>query len=181
MPHAVTIPDDLFTRLQKHAVPLVDTLASVIERAVAALEAGNEQAGSSRPGLRTFNPAAAPNLAHTTPQKVLLDGTLLPKAETYWNPLMFAVIRAVAGRGVDADGLLRLIGGNALIGIKQDGGYRHLPDLGISVQGRDANAAWRVIYRLASSVGIAVEVEFAWQDTEKAALPNIAGLLVIGR
>lgn len=180
MPHAVTIPDDLFARLQKHAVPLVDTLPTVIERALVALEAGQERVvGEGRHGVRTFNPAAPPNLAHTTPQRIVVEGTVLPKAETYWNPLMFAVIRAAAARGAGRDRLLELIAGNCVAGVKEHHGYKHLADLGVSVQGRDANAAWKVAYRVATGLGLSVSVEFIWQNTEKAAMPNTAGLLSI--
>jgi len=68
---------------------------------------------------------------------------------------------------------------NFVHGKRESGGYKYIPDAGISVQGQDANAAWRQTYRLASSFGISVEVEFAWQDNEKAAMPNTAGHLYI--
>ena len=93
MPHVVTLPDDLFAKLQSHAIPLVDTPITIIERALAALEAGNEAATSVSQGPRSFNPGAAPNLAHTTPRKAVVSGKTLPPSATYWNPIMFAVIR----------------------------------------------------------------------------------------
>ena len=177
MTHTIDLPDELFARLQKHAVPLIDTPLTIIERALVALEAGDEEVASARPksGARSFNPAAAPNLAHTTPQKVVVAGKQLPKGHSYWNPLMYAVILEAAARGVGKDDLLELITINRVNGRKEDQGYRYLDAVGISVQGQDANAAWKQAYRVASSIGIAIEVVFAWQDTEKAAMPNTLG------
>ena len=42
MGYTLEIPDELFSKLQRHAVPLIDTPLSVIERALRALEAGDE-------------------------------------------------------------------------------------------------------------------------------------------
>ena len=177
MPHTITLPDELFARLQNHAIPLVDTPLSIIERAVDALEAGRESPASSdrKGGIRSFTAAAVPNLAHTTPRKIVLAGRTLPKAETYWNPLMYAVILEAAKRGVGSADLQELLTVNTAAGRKEDNGYKYLEPAGISVQGQDANAAWKAAYRVASSIGIAIEVEFAWQDTEKAAMPNTLG------
>jgi hypothetical protein len=176
MPHTITLPDDLFAKLQAHAVPLVDTPLSIIERAIAALEAGDEQTAKGGQGApRSFNPAAAPSLSHTTPHKVMLAGKVLPASSTYWNPIMYAVIEEAAKRGVGKTDLLELITVNCTAGEKTINGYKFLPGAGISVQGQDANAAWRQAYRVASSVGIALEVQFAWQDNEKAAMPNTLG------
>lgn len=175
MPHVITLPDELFAKLQAHAIPLVDTPLTIIERAIAALEAGDEDATSSKHGARSFNPGAAPNLAHTTPRKVAIAGKSLPAAATYWNPIMFAVIREAAARGISTADLMELITVNCVAGEKTDHGYKFIEEAGLSVQGQDANAAWKQAYRVASSVGIGLEIEFAWQDNEKAAMPNTLG------
>lgn len=181
MAHQIQLSEELFTRLQKHAVPFVDTPISVIERALDALEAGDEEKHSSSPsdGTRTFNPAAPPNLAHTTPKQAKLGGKLLQKSETYWNLIMYAVISEAARRGVGTEDLLELITVPAVKGRKESSGYRHLSDAKLSVQGQDANNAWRQTYRVASSVGISLEVVFTWQNTEKAAMPNTVGSFYI--
>lgn len=173
----IELPDDLFARLQRHAVPLVDTPISVIERALVALEAGDESAVDAvRPGSpRTFNPAAPPNLRHTTPREITVGSAALKKGAIYWNALMFAVIAEAASRGIGKEDLLDLLMINCVGAQKEDQGYRYLPSVGISVQGQDANAAWRQTYRIASSIGIRVAVVFAWQDHDKAAFPNSLG------
>lgn len=181
MPVPVELPDEVFSRLQKHAVPLIDTPLTVIVRALDALEAGDEEpAGlSSTDTARAFNPAAAPSLAHTKPLKACVDGEVLSKAETYWNPILFAVINAAAKRGTSADDLLELLTINSVKGEKHVHGYRYLPTAGISVQGQDADSAWKQAHRVASSVGVPVEVTFVWQDNQKAAMPNATGSFTI--
>ena len=174
---SIDLTDELFSRLQKHAVPLVDTPLTVIARALDALEAGDEEPvlNSRSTGNRSFNPAAAPNLAHTTPKRAQVGDVALPKAQTYWNPIMFAVISEAAKKGVSSEDLLDLLTIPSITGKKEDGGYRYIPEAGLSVQGQDANGAWKQTYRIASSVGIHVQVVFVWQDTPKAANPGSSG------
>jgi hypothetical protein len=180
MPIDVTLPDDLVAKLQKHAEPFVDTPLSVIERAVAALDAAGAPAPTvAKPGIAVYNPAAAPNLSYTTPQLARIDGELLPVGKTYWNPIMFAVIEAAVARGVDMLAIHELLSVNFQRGLRSDSGYKYIENADISVQGQDANAAWKQTYRLASILGIEVEVQFVWQNTDKAAMPGTAGSLHI--
>ena len=174
MPHSIILPDDLFAKLQAHAVPLVDTPLTVIERALAALEAGDEDPVQDS-GVRTFNPAAPPSLSHTTPRKAVLAGKRMPANATYWNPIMNAVIQEAAKRGVVRQDLVDLLTVNWVEGEKTDMGYKYIEAAGISVQGQDANAAWRQAHRIAESFGIGISVEFVWQNTDKAAMPNTLG------
>jgi hypothetical protein len=177
MTPSIDLTDDLFTRLQKHAVPLVDTPLTVIARALDALEAGDEEPSSpiQPAGPRSFNPAAAPNLSHTTPRRAEVADKSLSKTETYWNPIMFAVIVEAAKKGTSTEDLLDLLTIPSVKGKKEDSGYRHLPEAGLSVQGQDANSAWKQTYRIASSIGIHVQVVFVWQDNPKAAMPGVTG------
>lgn len=177
MAPSIEITDEIFARLQRHAVPLVDTPLTIISRALDALEAGDEDTISSAAstGPRSFNPAAPPNLSHTTPKRAQVAGNALPKGETYWNPIMFAVITQAAKNGVSAEDLLDLLTIPAVKGKKEGSGYRYLAEAGISVQGQDANSAWKQAYRIASSIGVPVQVVFVWQDTPKAAMPNATG------
>jgi hypothetical protein len=173
----IELNDETFARLQKHAIPLVDTPLTVIARALDALEAGDEDpvAAASSTGPRSFNPAAPPNLSHTTPRRAEVGGQALSKADTNWNGIMSAVITQAAKKGTSAQDLLDLLTIPAVEGEKEGGGYRYLKDARISVQGQDANRAWKQAYRIASSIGVPVQVTFIWQDTPKAAIPNSTG------
>lgn len=181
MPPSIDLNDELFARLQKHAVPLIDTPMTVIARALDALEAGDEDpiAPSHPAGPRSFNPAAAPDLTHTTPKRAEIAQTALSKAEAYWNPIMFAVITEAAKQGASSEDLLDLLTIPAVKGKKEGSGYRFLPEANISVQGQDANSAWKQTYRIASSFGIHVQVVFVWQENPKAAMPGTTGSLFV--
>lgn len=181
MSPSIDLTDELFTRLQKHAVPLVDTPLTVIARALDALEAGDEEPSSpaQTAGPRSFNPAAAPNLSHTTPRRAQVAGRSLAKNDTYWNPILFAVIVEAAKQGTSAEDLLDLLTVPAVKGKKEDSGYRYLAEAGLSVQGQDANSAWKQTYLVASSIGIHVQVVFVWQDNPKAAMPGVTGSLFV--
>ena len=181
MAPSIELNDEIFTRLQKHAVPLVDTPLSVISRALDALEAGDEDTASiGQPsGPRSFNPAAPPNLSHATLRRAEVAGTALGKSDTYWNSIMFAVISEAAKKGSSPEDLIDLLTIPCVKGEKEGGGYRFLPEVGISVQGQDANRAWKQTYRIASSIGISAQVVFVWGDNPKAAMPGTVGAFFI--
>jgi hypothetical protein len=181
VPHVIELPDDLFAMLQRHAVPFIDTPLSVIERAVRALEEGDEEPKRSEAdeSRRTFNPAAPPNLTFTKPRSAIINERQLPYSQAYWNAIMIEVIKEAALRGVSTDELLCLITVNSQAGARHDNGFTFIKEAGLSIQGQDANGAWRQTYVIASSFRIPVDVVFAWQNNPKAAMPNTVGSLHI--
>jgi len=174
------IADTTFERLKAHAEPLVDTIDSVINRALDALEAQTGTAPSaSTNGARVFDPSVPPNLAHTTVKSIELCGRALKPNETYWNTLLIVTLREAKTRGAEIDELASLVLGNCRIGRKEDEGYRFYKDLGLSIQGQDSNAAWRATYHIASKLGLSLEVMFTWQNNPKAAFPGAAGVFLV--
>src|ERR1043166_6687832 len=164
-------------RMKAHAEPLVDTYDTVVNRALDALDAQKEQANSTT-GVRVLNPASPPNLAHTTVKSVVLNGKTFPAAESYWNLLMLAVIREAKKR-LSTEQVGHLILCNHVIGKKEDNGYKYLDGVGISVQGQDANNAWRTTYNVLRAIKVPAEVTFVWQDHPKAVAPGSAGRLTV--
>jgi hypothetical protein len=164
-------------RMKAHAEPLVDTYDTVVNRALDALDAQREQAASTT-GERVLNPASPPNLAHTTIKSVVLNGRTFPAGESYWNALMLAVIRE-AKKLLSTEQVSDLILCNHVIGKKEDNGYKYLDGVGISVQGQDANNAWRTTYRVLKAIKVPAEVTFVWQDNPKAVAPGSAGKLTV--
>jgi hypothetical protein len=175
------ISDATFQRLKAHAEPLVDDVDSVINRALDALEAsGQKPETASGVSQRLVNPAAPPNLAHTTVRSIELCGRILPPNETYWNTLLISALREAAKKGLSAKDLKDVLIANAVLGRKEDDGYRYFKDLGLSIQGQDSNAAWRATYHLAHKLSLPIKVSFGWQNNPKAAFPGSSAVLVVG-
>lgn len=177
------VSDALFARAQSHAVPLVDTLEDVMNRAFDALE-GKAQlkvpsAAAAASGIHPYDPASPPNLTHSQPTSIKIDGDEIPKGQLYWNHLMLKMIdRAVAAGKKGAD-LVSLMVVPAVAGTKTDHGYNVMPKAGISVQGQDSNGAWKQIHHLAQELGTKLEIVFRWQNNPKAAKPGGMGSLMV--
>jgi hypothetical protein len=179
----VQIADKTLARLQKHAVALVDTVDTVINRIVDAYENCNGHdhiVAASGPvdTAKTFDPSAPPDLTHTKVLSAKLDGTSLGKGAN-WNGLLKQAIRLAKQRAKSADDLKRFVIINHVPGKKDDEGYEYLADADLSVQGQDAKGAWRGVAHIAQQLGISVEVIFLWRHKDRAAFPGETGCLAI--
>tara|TARA_B100000678_G_scaffold260026_1_gene240584 strand:- start:494 stop:1066 length:573 start_codon:yes stop_codon:yes gene_type:complete len=183
-----SISEDTNARLQAIATPLVDTHDSVIARLLDHWEKTKGSAPKiSKPGQPVstmedgklvFEPSNLPSLGFTTPKQIVIDGVQLPKSDTYWNSMLNFIIRLIHAKGKDANAIVSMMNiANAALGMKNDNGYKFLPDVGLSVQGQDSNAAFRQAYELAITNGIKGNVFFFWQNNEKAAFPNMPGYI----
>lgn len=183
------ISDATNSRLQAIAIPLVDTHDSVIGRLLDHWEATKSNSprfvkpgqpiNTLGDGTMQFDPANPPSLAFTSCIQIVISGEQLAKGDTYWNTMMYHMIRTVKKqKNFDSDMIFSMLSiANAEVGIKEDNGYKFLPDVGISVQGQDSNAAFRQAYILAVLNGIKFSVHFNWQNNEKAAYPNLRGYM----
>lgn len=174
----VSISQETFSRLQSHAVPLVDSIESVINKALDALESVVTD-GASTPSVRAFNPDAPPSLSFTTVRSVVFEGVRHIPSETYWNSILVAAVREAAKRGMNAEKISTLLIINNVPGKKEDGGYKYIEEAGLSVQGQDANAAWKAAYHLATALNLSIDVSFAWQHNPKAAYPGQSGTFTV--
>jgi hypothetical protein len=91
---------------------------------------------------------------------------------------MLAVIRE-AKKLLSTEQVSDLILCNHVIGKKEDNGYKYLDDIGISVQGQDANNAWRTTYNILKGIKVPAEVTFVWLDNPKAVAPGSVGKLAV--
>lgn len=127
--------------------------------------------------IRTFDARSAPSLRHTKLLSVRVAGAVL---QLTWNGLLLHMIRRLSRKQLEnPKETRRLIVTNFLIGKKEDEGYRFLPDLGISVQGQDADYCWKGASHIARSLGLTLEVEFLWRMKEGAAFPGSTGKLSV--
>jgi hypothetical protein len=173
MAPSINVTDPTFARLQKFAKPLIDTPESVIIRLMDAFE--KKQSVSPPNGAKEYGAGAAPNLTHTKVLSIELNGTDCPKSETNWNRLLDDVINQAAKKLKDVTALKELLVVNHVIGKKEDQGYRYLASAGISVQGQDANSAWKAVAHIIKSMNFSCRVIFMWYDNDKAAHPGQTG------
>lgn len=183
----VPLAEATIARLQGIAEPLVDTYDSVVNKlldhydasSTAVVKPGKPIGADSNKTL-IFDPASPPQLKFTTCTHITVGGAPLAKQVTYWNNLLIAVVQHLHDGGMDVKQIhAQMTITNAIIGKKEDSGYKFLSEIGLSVQGADANAAFKQAYQLASKNGINFTVDFVWQDNERAAHPNRAGRLEV--
>ena len=179
----IAIADATLVRLQKHAVPLVDTFDTVINRIFDAYENQDRKgadAALATPSdkTRTFEPNSPPDLTHTKVISAKLDGSPLARGVN-WNGLLKRAVRLAAHRANTAEDLKRFVIVNFAPGKREGDGYEYLPDADVSVQGQDANNAWRGIFHLARQLNVPVEVVFLWRHKDKAAFPGETGRLAV--
>jgi hypothetical protein len=183
MSPSVELSPATFGRLQGHAVPLVDTIETVISRMIDAYESKTQApgapGGSNEQNVRSFNASTPPDLTHTKILGITFCGRELGRSEDNWNALLNAAVREAKTRSKSAAEFKQLMVVNFVEGDKTNEGYRPLSGTGISVQGQDANGAWRGVSHIAQTLKCPVSVKFAWREKEGAAFPGVIGQLTI--
>lgn len=180
---AITIEEVTFERLQRHAKPLVDTTDTVINRALDALEFGDDLmssgGGRSSTTERRVDPQKLPDLKHTKVLDASLNGKRVTKPN--WNLLFEKILICTKSSIVDFDELRKLCPMNIVKGRKEDEGYRYLTEVNASFQGMSANDACAALVIAAQSLGIEVEIVFVWRTREGAAHPGEKARLYLPR
>jgi hypothetical protein len=168
----VELSKHTFARLQKHAVPLVDSIETVVARVLDFYERG--MATSARTLAADYklkySLSNVPDLKHTKIISAQLDGVELENVN--WNSLLIQAVWKAGITSKKPDELKRLIIANFVIGQKEDEGYRFFPRVGISIQGQDANSAAKAAFHIAHQRGWKLNIEFLWRDKEGAARPG---------
>lgn len=173
------IPEALYRRLQKHAVPFVDTPLSVIEKWADHFEhAQNRKAPSTAElptveyGAKKLDPIRPPDLFHTRAR-----GTFGSSRFSNWNDLVRIAHIAAFKQAGSFEQLRNVTHAQVHKGERSDSGYKFVPEIGISLQGVDANHAWQHALRLAKYLKQPLRVAVEWRHNPKAAHPGAAGVL----
>lgn len=126
----------------------------------------------------TMHFEATPGLAFTKPLQANIGKKVLGGPS--WASILLFIIGEIKRQGLEGEMLVRELGVPARTDQYETDGYRHYPDLGISVQGQSASDCWREIERLSGKWKIPVKVTFEWRRSEKAQHPGKTGVLRSG-
>jgi hypothetical protein len=151
MSPSVDLSPTTFTRLQTHAVPLVDTIESVINRLLDAYEAKSgtpltptdSDDGST---ARQFNPNTPCSLTHAKVLAIEFGGKPLARGDANWNGLLDAAVREARAKTKSSADLKKLLIVNFVEGEKSNEGYRLLSD--VDDLGAGPGREWRLERRL---------------------------------
>ncbi|PTX05347.1 T4SS efffector SepA family protein [Pararhodobacter aggregans] len=174
----IEITDLDFARLQKIAVPFVDTPATVFTRVMDAFEslaARRPSAPNQAPDVTIYFHDTLPPLAHTKFLSGAFDG-VQPDKMTWDAILRLALVAAMKQVGSIAE-LRRVSGANVVSGQKSDDGYKFVTGNGFSYQGVSAEDAVKIVFRCARSLKVDFTAEFEWRSKDEAYRPGERGRL----
>jgi len=182
MPPVIRLPQKTFERLQKHAIPLTDTPASVIERLLDAYEekdAVEPVVPSKKNGIKdnmedmVFSGEEMPDLHHTR----ILVGKFGRQSFKKWNDLV-AIAHNIAIHELGSfEAVSKITHSNIVRGERKDKGFKYLPEVDISIQYVDANLAWKNACYLAKQIGLTIKAEIEWLGKKNAAYPSKKAIL----
>ena len=102
----------------------------------------------------------------------ILNGKVKSEKISKWNQLAETIHRIAFKELRSFEKLKEITKSNIVKGLRDDRGYRPLPDIGLSIQGESANKVWHNSLHLAMRLGIPLDLEIEWRNNLKAAHPN---------
>ena len=175
--HTLTgISDKTFDRFKAHAEPFVDDFESTLSKVLDLADKAKNVEGA--PPTTKAATSAKQDLTHTFVTSASIDGVHLHPSQKNWNAILLATIDKAAGKASKGADISRHVIVNYVPGEKQINGYKYIKSANISVQGQNANNAWKAIAHLAKATGTKVEISFVWGDHPKALHPGQSGTLI---
>ena len=178
----IPLSEQTVRRLKALAEPLEDTYDSVISRLLDSFDRnvaiiGNRPRDVSSSDVRECDPFAPPSLTHT---KVILASFAGESVDgPNWNKLLDRALTVAMQRSNSFSAVQRIATVPLREGRKSGDGYHFLEDAGFSVQGQDANDAWRGVAQVCRTLGFAAEVQFMWRVKDGATYPGMSGVFRI--
>ncbi len=168
----VRLPESTYRKLQSVAVPLEDSVVTVIERLLD--EYAAKQQEQQEQHVHILNPDKPGDLRHTRVLGAQVGNTEIRTPN--WSKLV-DTIHLLALRDISATSLAQVSLSNIKSGKHTGRGFHYLPEADVSVQGMQADKAWRDVLHLARHLNVAVEVMFEWRNNEGASYPGEQGKL----
>lgn len=183
-PMQIEIPEPLLKRLQRHATPFVDTPVNVIERWADFYEQHNQQKADFKAdskhfptdipqGIRQFDPKRPPSLLHTR-----VCGEFAETPYSNWNDLLRIAHIHAFREARSFEELRKVTRAQIRKGSYSNEGHKFVPEIGISIQGVDADHAWPYALRLAVHLKVPLQAEIEWRNNDKAAHPGERGVML---
>jgi hypothetical protein len=115
-----------------------------------------------------------PDLTHTK----VLEGRFGNEKVKNWMDLVYAAHKYALKHFGNIEALQQATLSNIVKGSLNRRGYHEYPDIGISIQGEDANDSWHNALHLAREISVSgIEVLFRWRNKKGAAHPGQKGRL----
>ena len=163
-----------FSRLQRIAVPLVDTPATVFARLLdfyESIEKETQPLPPQAPPTSSFGVKNIPPMVHTKLLSASFGGVEPEKPA--WDALMrMALVKVLEANNKNVGELRRLSGANVVPGKKETDGYKFVPTDGFSYQGVSAEDAVEIIIRCAKALRQSVVMDFEWRNKDGAFKPG---------
>lgn len=172
----IEITDHDFARLQKVAVPFIDTPATAFTKVMDAFERANTAtaAPASAPiapaNLPVYHHDNLPPLTHTKLLEATFDGKQPEKVA--WDALVRLALIETKQQAGSIQGMRKIAAANIVEGRKDDEGYKFLPEHGFSYQGVSAEDAVKIVFRCAKGLKVNFFAEFEWRSKDDAYRPG---------
>jgi len=184
MSQVIRISESTYTRLSSLAVGF-DTPGNVIDRLLDLYDKHNNTGGNEvtlipaevpTPGsIINIDPENPDDLTHTK----ILSAQFGTERVKSWMELIYAAHKYAMGYFEDFEALKEATYSNIVKGSFTENGYHEYSDLGISIQGENANNSWRNALNLAKEINVSkIEVLFQWRSNKKSSRPGQKGKLV---
>lgn len=165
----IEISDGDFLRLQAIAVPLVDTPASVVNRLLD-MHDGQTTEDKKSKNIKVYGFDAPPPLVHVKFISGII-GVHQPEKQN-WDSMVNLSVKLTHKQEKSVERLAKILDLNIAKGLKDDEGYKYLPDLKLSYQGVSAKHAAKVIGNAARYLKEGAHVDFVWRQKDGAFAPG---------
>lgn len=172
----IEITDHDFARLQKVAVPFIDTPATALTKVIDAFERSTASTDPAEAPIQTasnltvYHHDNLPPLTHTKLLEARFGGVQPDRAA--WDALVRLALVEVRSKADTFQDLRKMAAANVVEGRKDDEGYKFLPEHGFSYQGVSAEDAVKIVFRCAKGLKVDFSAEFEWRSKEDAYRPG---------